>query len=228
MTQTSEIETDLLHPSYTTHRSDILQLIPSRVKTVLDIGCSNGSLGETIRRNKQVEVTGIENNEAMASDASLKLNRVIFNDIETLSFANEFQGSTFDCIIFADILEHLKDPWAILTRCRLLLSEKGVVIASIPNIRHYTSLIELAVKGNWPYRDRGIHDKTHLRFFTLKTIRQMFESAGLEIKHLRRNYRLIERQHSLNQYAHWLRIPVLREFFAYQYLIVAQNAKRSS
>jgi len=88
-----------------------------------------------------------------------------------------FAPNYFDCIIFADILEHLKDPLVLLKNATSFLSDGGVIIASIPNIRHHTTIINLLFKGYWPYRERGIHDKTHLRFFTLKNIKEMIEDC---------------------------------------------------
>ena len=96
-----------------------------------------------------------------------------------------------------------------------------MVVASLPNIRHYTTIRTLMFQGYWPYRARGIHDRTHLRFFTLRNIRELFASSGLSIRKLDRNYRIIERPHRLNRIAPLLALPLLREFFAFQYLVQA-------
>ena len=155
------------NPSYIGQRNDILNLIPRSAKNIFDVGCSVGMLGKQIKQKYHVEVVGLEVNKEMALIAKNNVDKIIVADAEVLNFSYYFPVGYFDCIIFADILEHLHDPWTVLKNITEVLSEEGVVIASIPNIRHYTTLINLIFKGIWPYRDRGIHDKTHLRFFTL-------------------------------------------------------------
>lgn len=86
----------------------------------------------------------------------------------------------FDCIILADVLEHLEDPLSTLRRLRGYLSPKGIVVASIPNVRYY-GVINMLVEGRWKYEDSGILDRTHLRFFTRKEMESLFRDAGFEI-----------------------------------------------
>ena len=211
------------NPSYIGPRSDILNLIPKNVRKALDIGCSIGTLGKQLKQNNNTEVIGIELNHEMAKIAEDNLDRVIIADIEKVNLNDFFPSGYFDCVVFADILEHLKDPWTVLSNITKVLSEKGLVIASIPNIRHYTTIINLCVKGYWPYRDRGVHDRTHLRFFTLKNIKELFEQCGLKINKVERNYRLIERPHSHNRYSKYLAFPIIKEFLTFQYIILAEK-----
>jgi len=214
----------LFNPSYVGRRDDILNLIPNDVSRVLDIGCSVGALGEQIKqRYSNVEVVGIELDEQMAKIAKGKLDWVIVGDIEKINLEDKLPPNYFDCIIFADILEHLKDPWKLLKNATSFLSDDGVIIASIPNIRHYTTIINLLFKGYWPYRERGIHDKTHLRFFTLKNIKEMFRDADLEIVRIERNYRIIERPHRFNRFSKYFAIPPFKDFLTFQYLIVSKK-----
>ena len=114
----------------------------------------------------------------MAKVAKEKIDRVIMGDIERNNLIDYFQQNYFDFIIFADVLEHLKDPWAVLKNVTNFLTSSGFIITSIPNVRNYTTIINL-VKGYWPYRERGIHDKTHLRFFTFKNIKKNAFRCGL-------------------------------------------------
>ena len=209
--------------SYVGPRDDILSLIPRKVQRILDIGCSTGSLGKRLKQENDVEFVGIELNKEMAMIAKTNLDKVIVADIEEINLNDYFSLKYFDCIIFADILEHLKDPWSVLINITNMLSGEGVVIASIPNIRHYTTIMELAVKGYWPYRERGIHDKTHLRFFTLKNIKEMFANSGLKITKIERNYRIIERPHHYNEFSRYFALPIIKEFLTFQYLIVARK-----
>lgn len=214
----------IFNPSYIGRRNDILNLIPDNVNKVLDIGSSTGTLGEEIKyRNGNAEVTGIELDEKMIEIAKGKLDRVISGDVEKIDFAKHFIPNYFDCIIFADILEHLKNPWDVLKRAKNYLNNEGIIIASIPNVRHYTTIISLVFRGYWPYRERGIHDKTHLRFFTLKNIKTMFNNADINIISIKRTYRIIERPHRLNRFSKYFAFIPFKELLTFQYLIVAKK-----
>jgi hypothetical protein len=89
-------------------------------------------------------------------------------------------GESVDCIVYGDVLEHLRDLWAALKMHVSHLRENGWVLACIPNIQYWTTLYNL-LQGKWDYQDSGILDRTHLRFFTHKTVRELFEQAGLKI-----------------------------------------------
>ncbi len=217
-------ELNKFNEAYTGNRPDVQQLIPDNVQRVLDCGCSVGALGEEIaKRPNKPEVCGIELDEQTAQIAKSKLDRVIIGNLDTIDFAEHFQKGYFDCIIFSDVLEHTQDPWGILKNAMPFLNNDGFVIISIPNIRHYTTICNLIFRDYWPYRERGLHDKTHLRFFTLKSIKELCENAGLQIQRLERNYRIYERPHYRNRFAKYLAIPFLRGFLVFQYLIVAKK-----
>jgi len=153
-------KTNNFNPSYIGARNDILNLVPDCVSKVLDIGCGIGTLGESIKQKWKVEVVGIEIDEQMAKVAKERLDKVIIGDIEKINLAEYLTLNYFDCIIFADILEHLKDPWSVLKKIVKFLAEDGIIVASIPNVRHYTTILNLVFRGYWPYRERGIHDRT--------------------------------------------------------------------
>jgi len=216
-----------INPSYIGRRDDILSLIPDSINKVLDVGCSIGALGEQVkRRNNNVEVIGIETDEQMAKAAKEKIDRVIMADIERINLTDYFTPNYFDCIIFADVLEHLKDPWAILKNVTNLLTDSGFVIISIPNVRHYTTIFNLLFRGYWPYRERGIHDKNHLRFFTFKNIKKMLLDAGLNIIKIKRNYRIIESPSSYNRFSKIFAFYPFKDFITFQYLVVAKKGTK--
>lgn len=215
------------NPSYIGLRNDILSLIPVCVNKVLDIGCGIGAFGEQIKQRNRAEVVGIEIDEKMAEVAKEKLDRVIIGNVEKIDLADYLVANYFDCIIFADILEHLRNPWKALKSTTRYLDNKGLIIASIPNVRHYTTIISLLFKGYWPYRERGIHDKTHLRFFTLKNIKEMFQDAGLEIVSIKRKYRILEMPHQCNKFSKYFACSPFKDFFTFQYLIVAEKGKKT-
>jgi len=211
------------NPSYIGHRDDILNLIPQSAKKVLDVGCSIGALGKQLKQRSNVEVIGIEINKEMASIAKYNLDKVIIADVEDLNLNDYFPSEYFDCVIFADVLEHLKEPWIVVKNIIGILGQKGLVIACIPNVRHYTTIIDLIFKGNWPYRERGIHDRTHLRFFTLRNIKEMFDNSVLKINKIERKYRIMEEPHPYNKFSRFFALPIIKEFLTFQYLILARK-----
>jgi len=221
---TSELNIAAFNASYTGLRDDIANLIPRDSKKILDIGCCVGTLGESIKQRNEAEVIGVEIDVEMAKIAKERLDRVIVGDIEGIDLGDYLSLDYFDCIIFADILEHLKDPWSVLRKSVKFLADEGIIVASIPNVRHYTTILNLAFKGYWPYRERGIHDRTHLRFFTLKNIKEMFQSAGLKITRVERKYRIIERPHRYNRFSKYLACPPVKDLLTFQYVIVAEKS----
>ena len=122
----------------------------------------------------------------MAERARCWLDRVVTADVERDGFP--FAPASFDALIFADVLEHLLDPWRVLREAVEVLAEDGVVVASIPNVQNLDVLRRL-LRGRWDYRERGILDFGHLRFFTLHGIRGLFAQAGLTMEHIGHRYR---------------------------------------
>lgn len=217
-----------LKSSYTSERPDVLSLIPSGTTSLLDLGCSDGTLGLSIKNKlKQAQVTGVEFDSSMASLAEKRLDEVHIADLNKVDISELFSPGKFDCIIMADILEHLIDPWSIVKQASSLLSEKGIIITSIPNVRHVSTILSLIFKGKWPYRNRGIHDSTHLRFFTRSNIVEMFQKAGLKIIKEKRTMRIFEGGRKIarriNKISRFLDIPILRGFFTFQYLHVVKG-----
>jgi len=208
--------------SYTGNRNNIVNLISGSDKKILDIGCSTGIIGENIKKIYNSEVIGIELDKEMAQIAKTRLDKVIVGDIERLKLAKYFREKYFDYIIFADILEHLRDPWETLGKVANLLSEDGFIIASIPNVGHYSTCLSLLF-GYWPYTNRGIHDINHLRFFTLKSIYEMFKEANLRIVSLKRNYRIIEKPNRINKLFKYTPVLIFKEKLTFQYIILAKR-----
>lgn len=215
------------NPSYTAPRTDLLNLVPTSANRILDVGCSVGTLGQQIKNSLGAEVVGIETHEEMARLARTRIDKVIIGDVEEIDLAEHFPSNYFDCIIFGDVLEHLRDPWKVLEHLTRYLVSDGIMIASIPNIRHYMTILQLAC-GYWPYRERGIHDKTHLRFFTLRSIQEMFQTAQLNVVSVKRKYRIVERPHRYNKYSRHFSFWPLRDFVTFQYLIVAMKDRQKN
>ncbi|WNZ27295.1 class I SAM-dependent methyltransferase [Leptolyngbya sp. NK1-12] len=162
-------------------RCEMLEYIPENVGKVLDVGCAAGKFGHLLKRERSVEVWGIEPNETAATAATLRLDKVICN---IFSDDLDLPEGYFDCIIFNDVLEHLVDPYTALEYCHKLLTDQGVIVASIPNVRYFDNIWRLLIHKDWKYTDWGILDKTHLRFFTCHSIERTLNELGYSIERL--------------------------------------------
>ncbi|MCB9987705.1 MAG: class I SAM-dependent methyltransferase [Rhodospirillales bacterium] len=160
-------------------RPEMLGFIPSGIKTLLDVGCGAGRFAFSVKQRYNCEVWGIEPNSQFASEANGILDKVI-NNVYT-GEVEQIEGKQFDCIVFNDVLEHMEDPWKILKASRSNLTNQGVVVASIPNLRFWEVLWGLLIKGSFTYTESGILDSTHLRFFTRKEMIKLFEDTGYDI-----------------------------------------------
>jgi tellurite resistance protein len=152
---------------------------------VLDVGCSTGYLAEEIADRRSGKVTGIEISPTAAEEARDHCERVIIGDIETLDLDEALGEDTYDIVLFADVLEHLTDPEAVLRKVRPFVAPGGRVVASIPNVAHISVRLAL-LAGEFRYRETGLLDRTHLRFFTRETIEDLFEASGYVIDVWRR------------------------------------------
>jgi methionine biosynthesis protein MetW len=163
---------------YETPRPDVQALVPQSAARILDLGCASGALGAALKRRQGAEVVGIELDPEYARDAEARLDRVVCADV---SVGLEQDLGTFDCVIAADVLEHLVDPWAALAQATRLLRGGGAAVVSLPNVRYWETFRELGVRGRWPRRPAGLFDATHLRWFALADARELLEQAGLVV-----------------------------------------------
>jgi 2-polyprenyl-3-methyl-5-hydroxy-6-metoxy-1,4-benzoquinol methylase len=155
----------------------VTDLVPRNAR-VLEFGCATGYMSRVLRERRGCTVVGVELDSEAASQAEHECERVIVGDAEAIDYDSELNDDRFDAITFADVLEHLRDPGQLLRRVRPFLTEDGVVIASIPNIAHGNVRLAL-VAGEFRYRQIGLLDETHLRFFTREGVQELFEGAGL-------------------------------------------------
>jgi len=145
------------------------------------------------------------------------LDRFIRCDIEENVSSLPFPENFFDVIICADVLEHLIDPWKVVKELKRYLKPEGYFIASIPNIREIKTMITIFLRGSFEYSDGGILDKTHLRFFCKKNMKDLFLEADYKIDKITHNFSF------KRNLANKLTLGFLEEFFVVQYLIVAQK-----
>ncbi|MFA5389277.1 MAG: class I SAM-dependent methyltransferase [Candidatus Omnitrophota bacterium] len=202
--------------SYFIHdRGDLLAIFPECAKKVLEIGCGAGILGEALKGRGAEEVIGVEKDRDSCISAGKRLDRALCLDAETDEMP--FNEGYFDCIIYGDVVEHFNDPWGALKKHKRFLKEGGIMLASIPNIRYYKVLIRL-LAGTWDYTDAGILDRSHIRFFALINIRELFEDNGFSITSIRRNIVASRGFRILN----FLLFGALKDFLTYQYYVIAR------
>jgi O-antigen biosynthesis protein len=145
-------------------------------KEVVDFGCATGYFSNLLQK-KGCVVTGVEINIDAAKVAEKYCKKVVVADLDFVSVTDILPSQMFDVAVFGDILEHLRNPWKILSETRKILKKDGYVIASIPNIAHAAIRLSL-LQGRFDYTDFGILDNTHIRFFTRKTVKELFDKSG--------------------------------------------------
>jgi methionine biosynthesis protein MetW len=155
----------------------ILKYINSGQK-ILDVGCGTGDLGEIIKR-KGNYVVGIDISEKAVEIAKTKLDEVILLDVE--QEIPDLPTNYFDIIIFADVLEHLYDPLKVLVNFKIFLKDQGNLIVCVPNVANWKIRKDLFLWGKFEYQKQGILDETHIRFFTLKTLKEMVQNTSYNI-----------------------------------------------
>jgi 2-polyprenyl-3-methyl-5-hydroxy-6-metoxy-1,4-benzoquinol methylase len=159
-------------------RADLVARIPAGAAAVLDVGCSRGETARLLREAGVTRVVGIEPDAGDAANAVKLCDRVLTVPLEEVR--DEFPGH-FDAVLFGDVLEHLRDPAAALARVRPWLSPRGVVVASVPNLGHWSVIGDL-LEGRFDYVPYSILSGTHVRHFTRQTLDDLFEAAGYRIE----------------------------------------------
>lgn len=164
--------------TYDATRSEMLPFVPSSCRRVLDVGCDTGRFGAALADERSIEVSGVDV-ATMLSES----NRPHYRAFWEGSFPGVVpEPERFDCVVFNDVLEHMVDPWAALEATHALLDGGRYVVGSMPNLRHYPVILDLALRGRFDYCDDGVLDRTHLRFFTRATIVDLLRDTGFEIE----------------------------------------------
>ncbi|MGX9290361.1 glycosyltransferase [Bacillus sp. A015] len=152
------------HPYFTA-------LLPQEAKYVLDVGCGTGATGLELINSQSVDMYGVEADALKAEIAKAYYQEVIEAKADEYPWSEK--EAFFDAVIFSNILEHVSDPWQIITQAHKSLKPGGVIICCLPNMMHAEVLLPL-MTGDFTYQDVGILDRTHMRFFTPKTMRALF------------------------------------------------------
>jgi 2-polyprenyl-3-methyl-5-hydroxy-6-metoxy-1,4-benzoquinol methylase len=155
-----------------------------RDKRVLDVGCSTGYVARGLA-SRGCTVSGVELEEEWAAEARPVLEQLVVGDLDVLDLVEAFGEESFDAVVFGDVLEHVKDPARVLLQARRLLSPRGSVVISMPNVAHGDLRLSL-LAGHWDYRSVGLLDETHLRFFTRVGVERLMSDTGFAIVDMRR------------------------------------------
>jgi 2-polyprenyl-3-methyl-5-hydroxy-6-metoxy-1,4-benzoquinol methylase len=197
-------------------RPEIIAMVPRKCTVVLDVGCGDGSLGRSLKERSISEVWGIELSPHAVDEARKVLDHVIEGDIELIDFP--FEAGYFDCIVCADVLEHLLDPWSMVGRLKKFLKPEGAIVASIPNIGFHR-IVRGLIMGRWRYTEAGVLDQTHLRFFTLQGIEELFSANGMMVEEI---YRKIDSGANM-KILNLLCFNTIKEALVIQYVVRARS-----
>ena len=203
---------------YTKSRHELVDFIEYPPMCVLEIGCGAGDFGQLLKRRFNSFVVGVEIETSIANLAREKLDLVYDKCFEELVAENAFEHE-FDLIVLNDVIEHMQDPLNFLKLLEKVASSNGYCLCSIPNFIYVDNLFEIVTKRDFKYRDSGILDKTHLRFFTKKSIIRIFDSAGyVETNVTPLNY---------NRSLKWrifsaVTFGLFSDFLVFQYAVVAK------
>jgi 2-polyprenyl-3-methyl-5-hydroxy-6-metoxy-1,4-benzoquinol methylase len=160
-------------------RTEMRPFVPQGTRVLLDVGCGRGSFSRYFKEAHGTEVWGVEMMPDAAGDAAKTLDRALCGEFNP---ALALPQAYFDVITFNDVLEHMIAPEEAVQYARTLLRPGGVVVASMPNFLYGHNLREILGKRDWQYRDDGILDRTHLRFFTRKSMVRLFEENGFAVE----------------------------------------------
>lgn len=163
------------------YNRDLLALIPKNASRLIEIGCNAGSLAAAFKKiNEKCNYLGVELDQNAAQLAGAYCDAVYQMNIEAADDSFFQKMADRDCWIFGDVLEHLLDPWGLLSKIRKIIPENGCIVACIPNAQHWSLQAKLSI-GDFRYQDAGLLDRTHIRWFTRATIFELFQSTGFEV-----------------------------------------------
>ncbi len=153
----------------------VFEAIPASARRVLDVGCGAGSLGAALKRRQPCQVFGVTGSSEEAMQAAKVLNGIEVGDLE--SREPPARAGIFDVIVCSHVLEHLRDPAAVLRRLRRVADERTQLIVALPNILHWRQRL-VFLRGEFAYSDGGLMDRTHLRFFGWESSKRLIPEGG--------------------------------------------------
>jgi 2-polyprenyl-3-methyl-5-hydroxy-6-metoxy-1,4-benzoquinol methylase len=208
--------------AYVDARLDLIELCNEVPLNILDVGCATGATGAALKQiYLNAKVSGIEYNIELGREASKHYDHVEIGNLDNMEL-NKLFTEKFDTVFLGDVLEHTINPSANLKKIKNICTPGAIFILSLPNVQHITVIFNLLL-GKWPQRDRGIFDRTHLRWFTKKSILEMLSKNGMEIIKLNRKYRFIDApSKNINRFAKYAHFGFFKNFLTYQYIAVVK------
>lgn len=168
-----------------TVRQDITSLLSDKFGRAIDVGGGSGATLSHLKATGTIEHAALVDKYAGKVGPDIDETEVFDLD-ETAALASLLrERPPHDLVLCLDVLEHLRDPWGTAAALREGISENGLLVVSLPNVRHRSVIADLLFRGRWEYRDAGLLDRTHLRFFTLQSMKAMLEDAGWRIESVR-------------------------------------------
>lgn len=167
-------------PSSETAPANVVRMV-GKNKRVLEIGCGPGSITKVLAQQENCQITGLELDFEAIKIVTPYCEHIMQADLNASDWPNLVNDKEkFDVIVAADVLEHLYDPWKALQRMVPLINENGYIVISLPHVGH-AAVMSCLINGDFEYRDWGLLDRTHIRFFGLKNIEALFTQANLKI-----------------------------------------------
>ena len=204
---------------YDNVRREIAALLPPLSERVLDIGCGSGATLRWLKDNGRCGVgIGVEMVESAAALARERLDAVFVGDANVL-IETAFAPQSFDLVLCLDVLEHLVDPWQFVGKVQRLVKPGGLIVTSLPNVRHLRVLLPLLLAGRWRYESAGILDRTHLRFFTRESALELMAGSGLQVVQWRRR---LPPWHSKAGLLNLATLGLARDFVTMSYLVASR------
>ncbi|WP_291114707.1 class I SAM-dependent methyltransferase [Flavobacterium sp. UBA6135] len=192
----------------------------SKNQKILEIGAGFGDTLYYLKENGYAnQVIGIElYKDSAVLDKYSRVDEMLFGNVEELQ--TDHFSNNFDVILLPDVLEHLNNPNKVLLKSHKMLTEKGRIVVSMPNVRHYSVFSKIFLKGNFQYEASGIFDYTHVRFYCKKNILELLENNG---------FKVIKSKGSINSYKgksiakiiNTITFGILEQFLTPQYFVVA-------
>jgi methionine biosynthesis protein MetW len=205
---------------YNQEKEFLLHLIPDGPNKVLDVGCGSGGVGrKLLNSGKAAEMVGIEIFEAAAEKARKHYRTVHVGDVESMDLAA--YRKYFDVIICGDVLEHLREPSAVLQDLHRCLRDDGLIVCCVPNVRYWRVWKDLVFQGKWEYASEGVMDQTHLRFFTTRSFKKLLIDTSFTIQDEEMQIAQGPKQRSFNK----ITGGVFQEFLGSQMLITARKGR---
>lgn len=169
-----------IDPTSNTAPANVIRLVGEN-KRVLEVGCGPGSITKILTRKNRCRVTGFEIDLAAIEKVRPYCEAVLQVDLNMKDWQRQLDGvDRFDVVVAADVLEHLYDPWLVLKQIASLINENGYLVISLPHVGH-AAIISCLLNGDFEYRDWGLLDRTHIRFFGLRNVEALFAQADLKI-----------------------------------------------